>query len=247
MKTLFSFLFLLTSISLFGQERLVQGVVFDRDSKLRLARVFIYNTRTERGIYNNAKGEFKLIAQQNDVLVARLEGFTRDSVKVSATGDVVFYLKRTSIRLKEVVIRDSVLNPSKRFQEIQNEYRDIYRKGNVSDIFNIGGGNGQGGVGLSIDALYNLFSKEGKNARQLQKTIDRDFKDLVIDYRYTPTLIQQVLGLTGAKAKDFMLQYRPTYSFVLEANDYEMIRFIQEAYRRYQQNPGAYRLPPLQH
>lgn len=245
MKTPLTFLLLLVGTISFAQERVVEGVVFDRDSKLRLARVFVYNTRTERGIYNNAKGEFKLIAQKNDVLVARLEGFTSDSVKVTSNGDVVFYLRRNSIRLKEVVIRDSVINPSKRFQEIQNEYRDIYRKGNVSDIFNIGGGNGQGGVGLSIDALYSLFSKEGKNARLLQKTIDRDFKNLVIDYRYTPALIQQVVGLTGAKAKDFMLQYRPAYSFVLEANDYEMIRFIQEAYRRYQQNPGAYRLPPL--
>jgi hypothetical protein len=89
------------------------------------------------------------------------------------------------------------------------------------------------------------LSRQGKNARHLQKTIDRDFKDLVIDYRYTPALIQQVIGLTGAKAKDFMQQYRPAYSFVLEANDYDMIRFIQEACRRYRQNPKAYRLPPL--
>jgi hypothetical protein len=137
-------------------------------------------------------------------------------------------------------------SPVEKFKtQIQEEYKDIYRIGNSSDLLHTGGGSGLGGVGLSIDALYSLFSRQGKNARNLQKTIDRDFKDLVIDYRYTPALIQQVIGLTGAKAKDFMQQYRPAYSFVLEANDYDMIRFIQESYRRYRQNPAAYRLPPL--
>jgi hypothetical protein len=144
-----------------------------------------------------------------------------------------------------VVIKDSLKTPSKRLQQIQEEYKDIYRIGNSSDLLHTGGGQGLGGVGLSIDALYSLFSRQGKNARNLQKTIDRDFKDLVIDYRYSPALIQQVIGLTGTKAKDFMQQYRPAYSFVLEANDYDMVRFIQEAYRRYRQNPAAYRLPPL--
>jgi hypothetical protein len=157
----------------FAQERLVQGVVFDKDSKIRLARVFILNTQTQSGVYNNSKGEFKLTAKSGDVLVAQLDGFRSDTIKVSGTVDLVFYLRRNSIRLQEVVIKDSLKTPSKRLQEIQNEYKDIYRIGNSSDLFKTGGGSGLGGVGLSIDALYSLFSRQGKNARNLQKTIDR--------------------------------------------------------------------------
>jgi hypothetical protein len=243
-KIIFFFLLCLSNYS-FAQERMVQGVVFDKDSKIRLARVFIINTQTQSGVYNNSKGEFKLMVKTGDVLVAQLEGFRSDTIKISGAGDLIFYLRRNSIRLQEVVIKDSLKTPSKRLQQIQEEYKDIYRIGNSSDLLHTGGGQGLGGVGLSIDALYSLFSRQGKNARNLQKTIDRDFKDLVIDYRYSPALIQQVIGLTGTKAKDFMQQYRPAYSFVLEANDYDMVRFIQEAYRRYRQNPAAYRLPPL--
>ena len=243
-KIIFFFLLCLSNYS-FAQERMVQGVVFDKDSKIRLARVFILNTQTQSGVYNNSKGEFKLMVKTGDVLVAQLEGFRSDTIKISGAGDLIFYLRRNSIRLQEVVIKDSLKTPSKRLQQIQEEYKDIYRIGNSSDLLHTGGGQGLGGVGLSIDALYSLFSRQGKNARNLQKTIDRDFKDLVIDYRYSPALIQQVIGLTGTKAKDFMQQYRPAYSFVLEANDYDMVRFIQEAYRRYRQNPAAYRLPPL--
>lgn len=228
-----------------AQERIVRGLVFDRDSKIRLTRVFILNTRTQTGFYNTTKGEFKTTAQTGDVLIARLEGFRNDTVKVGPEGDVLFFLKRNSIRLKEVVIKDSLQNPVKKILETREDFKDIYRKGNVSDIFTTGGSNGMGGAGLSIDALYNAVSREGKNARFLQKIIDRDYKEAVIDYRYTPALVQQVTGLTGLKLKDFMQQYRPSYNFVLSTNDYEMIRFIQRAHQRYLINPRAYRLPPL--
>ncbi len=233
---------MLCGAELRAQERNLQGVVFDRDTKIRLTRVSILNTRTQIAFYNNTKGEFKTNAQTGDVLIARLEGYRSDTVKVGQANDIIFYLRRNSIRLKEVVIKDTVQSPSKRLKEIQEDYKDIYRLGNSSDIFTIGGG---GGAGLSIDALYSAFSKEGKDARKLQKILDRDYKELVIDYRFTPALVQQATGLNGSRLRDFMQQYRPTYNFVLEANDYELVRFIQASYQKYLKNPAAYRLPSL--
>jgi hypothetical protein len=160
---------------------------------------------------------------------------------VGEENDLVFFLKRNSIRLREVVIKDTLNSPAKKLIEIRENYSDIYRKGNVSDIFSFG----NGGVGLSIDALYNALSREGKNARKLQKIIDRDYKETVINYRYTPLLVQQATGLSGLKLKDFMQQYRPSYNFILVSNDYELLRFIQACHQQYLKNPAAYRLPPL--
>ena len=226
---------------LFAQERSLLGVVFDRDSKIRLSRVYIENVRTQVGFYNNTKGEFKTSARAGDLLVARLEGYLSDTIVVDAKSDVVFLLKRKSVRLREVVIKDTLKNPAKQLQETQNAYRDIYRKGNTDMLTGVG----PGGVGLSIDALYSLFSREGKNARFLQKAIERDYKESIIDYRFTPNLVQQATGLSGLKLRDFMQQYRPSYTFILEANDYDLLRFIQASYQKYLVNPDAYRLPPL--
>lgn len=226
---------------LLAQERGLQGIVFDRDSKIRLSRVFIENSRTQIGVYNNTKGEFKTSARTGDLLIASLDGYLSDTIRVGEQNDVIFFLKRKSIRLKEVVIKDSLKNPAKQLEEIRNIYQDIYRKGNT----NLLSGAGPGGVGLSVDALYSLFSREGKNARFLQKIIDRDYKESIIDYRYTPLLVQQATGLSGLKLRDFMQQYRPGYTFILEANDYDLLRFIQSSYQKYLKNPAAYRLPPL--
>jgi hypothetical protein len=235
----------LISLKVLAQDVQVQGVVFDRDSKQRITRVYIYNLRTNKGIFNNSKGEFKATVQKGDTLIAALEGYSVDTATIQSQNTILFYLRQTSIRLKEVTITDTLKSPDKQRKESQKEYRDIYRKGNSKDIFSVGGTNGLGGAGLSIDALYSLLSKEGKNARYLQQIIERDYRESIINYRFTKDLVHEVTGLTSEKLEDFMSQYRPSYYFVLEANDYSLIKFIKNSYQQYLKNPDAYRLPPL--
>lgn len=230
---------------LHAQEKKVQGIVFDRADKQRLNRVYIYNTRTNKGFYNTTKGEFSTTVIPGDTLVAALEGYGVDTVRIRTQNTILFYLRRTSIVLQEVPVTDTVNSPDKELAEKKKAYGDIYRKGNTKDIFTTGGSNGAGGAGLSIDMLYNLLSREGRNARFLQKIIERDYRESMISYRYTASLVGEVTGLGGDKLADFMQQYRPTYNFVIEANDYELIRFIKSSYQTYLQNPGANRLPPL--
>ncbi len=247
LKKIFYILILLavSSGKLLGQDRPVQGIVFDKDSKQRLTRVYIFNTRTGEGFYNNTKGELKTNAQTGDVLVAALQGYGVDTISVKSESTILFYLRRNSIQLQEVVVRDSVKTPADQLKQSQEEYNTIYTKGAVKDIFQVGGANGGGGAGLSINALYSLLSKEGKNARMLQKIIERDYRDAMIEYRYTKTLVNNVTGLSGARLIDFKQQYKPGYYFILEANDYQLIQYIQKSYQSYLENPAALRLAPL--
>ncbi len=230
---------------LLAQDKPFQGIVFDMDSKQRLTRVYIYNTRTGQGFYNTTKGEFKTTARTGDVLVAALQGYGVDTISIKSESTLLFYLRRNSIQLQEVVVRDSIKTPSDQLKQAQEEYSTIYSKGAVKDVFTVGGSNGGGGAGLSINALYNLLSKEGKNARLLQKIIERDYRDAMIEYRFTKTLLNNVTGLSGAKLTDFKQQYKPGYYFIIEANDYELIQYIQKSYLSYLENPAANRLRPL--
>ena len=246
MKRILVYILLLCSVQeLFSQDKQIQGIVFDRDSKQRLSRVYIYNTTTNKGFYNNAKGEFTSKASEGDILVAALPGYLVDTIRVKSQSTVLFYLKRNSILLREVTIRDSTLSPQDRLERNREAYQDAYRKGDTKDMLQIGGANGTGGVGLGIDALWSLLSREGKNARYLQKIIERDYHDQMIRYRYTPRLVSKVTGLSNETLSDFMEQYRPSYNFVVAANDYELIEFIKSSFQRYKINPEANKLPPL--
>lgn len=68
----------------------MQGIVFDSDTKQRLTRVYIYNTRTGTGFYNTTKGEFKTNASEGDILVAALQGYGVDTLSVKAENTILF-------------------------------------------------------------------------------------------------------------------------------------------------------------
>jgi len=238
---LISLLFTISVSAVLAQDRQIQGIVFDNVTKDRLNRVYIYDTRTHKGIYNNTKGEFTMTARQGNTLIVALQGYGVDTTTVQLQNTIIFFLTPTNILLKQVVITDSIMSPAKRQQAIQQAYSNIYRLGDSKDILSVG----SGGVGLGVDAIYNLLSRQGKNARYLQTIIERDYHDAIIDYRYTNNLVSSITNLNGEKLKDFMLQYRPNYRFVLEANDYSFVTSIRTNYARYLENPGAFRLSPL--
>lgn len=238
--------FLCLALSAFAQDGNVQGIVFDKDSKQRITKVYIYNLRTHKGIYNNSKGEFNLNAQNGDVLVAALEGYGVDTLKVGSQSTLLIYLKRLGIMLDEVVVTDSLRSPESQLKEAREAYGKVYEvEKRAKDLIKTGGGNGMGGAGIGIDALYNLISRQGRNARALQKIIEKDYQFAVVSYRYNRSMVGNVTGLKDAELTDFMNQYRPGYYFVVEANDYEMIKFIKEAVVQYHRNPAARRLPSL--
>ncbi|HXH99234.1 MAG TPA: carboxypeptidase-like regulatory domain-containing protein [Sphingobacteriaceae bacterium] len=242
---LISCIFYLFAGHLLAQDKQVQGIVFDSYNKQRINRVYIYNTRTEKGIYNNTKGEFAISGASGDVLVIALQGYLVDTVKINTQNTILIYLKRNSIQLKEVIVRDSTKSPGDQLKATKEEYDVAYKRGNTKDIFSTGGSNGAGGAGLSIDALYNLISKSGRDSRQLQKVIERDYREALISYRYNRIFVSGITNLNGIQLTDFIQQYRPSYNFTMEASDYEMVRFIKLSHQRYLQNPAAYRLPPL--
>lgn len=245
LKRLILFIILIAAFSVKGQERSIDGVVFDAGSKQRISRVYIYNLRKHKGAYNNIKGEFSATAAMGDTLVAAVEGYRVDTITVRKQPTVIFYLKRTSIQLREVLVTDSVLSLADRLKRTRREYKDVYRKADPQEILPVGGSNGMGGAGLGIDALYSLLSREGKNARYLREILERDYHETMIDYRYTKSLVKSVTGLPDEKLDDFMQQYRPSYYFILEASDYALISFIKDCLSRYKKDPAALRLPPL--
>jgi len=238
--TVFICSFFLSAV-LYAQTKPVQGIVIDKETKQRLAKVYIFNTRTGEGLYNNTKGEFSTFAVPGDTLVAALTGYGVDTLIFKGQPAAYFQLKSIGIRLKDVLIQQKRLTPQQQYEKTIKEYRYSTMKGSTKDLLNLG----NGGVGLGIDAIYNLLSRQGKNARHLQKILEKDYREDLIDYRFNANLVQQVLGIKGAELTDFMQQYRPTYQFVLDATDYAFNLFVKNAYKSYRLNPKALQLPPL--
>nr|WP_121269937.1 hypothetical protein [Pedobacter schmidteae] len=224
-----------------AQQNMVKGFVVDKDSKLRLAKVYIYNPANDEGIYNTPKGEFSIKAKPGDTLFAVLQGYALDTVVLNSQKAVYFQLKSLGIPLREVAIIGDKFTPRERHEQTLKEYKYQLDKGKAKDLLNLG----LGGAGLGIDAIYNLLSRQGKNARHLQKILERDYREAIVDYRFKPDYVKRVLQIGDYEAEDFMQQYRPSYDFVLSASDYAFVVYLRNNYANYKRNPNALKLPAL--
>jgi hypothetical protein len=237
------FLFLFVSFGVFAQERSLTGIVFDHNSKERIAQVNILNTATGKSVYVNLKAEFAIDARVGDKLIFTKLNYRPDTVTVQNYTPLAVYIQPLSIQLKEVTIHDSLATPEQMLEATKRNYPNIYGHIANTDLLSIGADGA--GVGLSIDGLYNMFSRSGRNAAHLRENIQQDYYQNVIDYRFNKTLVGHVTGLKDAQLADFMQKYRPGYYTVLTASDYEFISYIKSNLRRYLRRPKLYTLPPL--
>lgn len=225
-----------------AQQKPVAGIVFDKDTKDRIASVNVRNITTGISIYNGLTGEFKVPARIGDLLVFSRQNYHPDTLKVLADTPVAIYMRRLAIQLREVTIRDSLLNPKRRLENTKRDYSKVYGPLANDDLLVTPSG---GGAGLGIDALYNMFSSSGQNAARLREIIENDYRQNVIDYRFNKAFVGRVTGLKDERLADFMQKYRPGYYLATKSTDYEFIASIKANLKRYLRNPRTYTLPSL--
>lgn len=226
----------------FGQDKQVQGIVFDKDTKERIARVSIINLTSGQSYYDDFKGEFNVAASPGDKLVFIKEYYFNDTVLVKNNNNIIVYLPRNSIMLHEVTIRDSLHTPMQRLLATRREYSKAYGSSAFSNPFSVVPG---GGAGFNLDALYNSLSRSGRNAAHLQGLIQEDYQQNVIDYRFNRSYVGNITKLKGNDLNEFMIRYRPSYYTVTSDTEYEFISYIRTSLRRFLRNKKGNSLPPL--
>ncbi len=232
-RLIFSVVLIFIGLKVFSQQEPLAGLVFDNDTKQRLSRVSVTNLRTNQTIYNNNKGEFLINVKVGDFLISKLSNYKSDTLKVTNQTALIIYLQRLAIPLPEVLFKDSVLQAKAKYEETKKAFNQAVRLGNNKDILNISNGT----VGLGIDAIWSAFSREGKNARRLMEIMERDYQNNMVDQIFNKDLVTRVTGLKGDNLLVFMLNFRPSYSFVMQANEYNLVSYIKQAYMRFKMSP----------
>lgn len=242
MKLWLPLLFCIITLSAFAQEKEVSGIVFDKDSKGRIAKVNVRNASNGLVVFNTFKGEFRIPVSIGDVLIFSKPDHFSDTIKVKSFAPIAVYLKPSAIQLQQVTIRDTILSPMKRYMQTKSDYNKAYGSLSTNDFLTVSPGSG---AGIGIDAIYNAFSRSGRNAAHLREVIDREYKQNVIDYRFNKSYVASVTKLVEPQLTDFMQKYRPGYYQVTTFNEYEFISSIRANLRRYLRNPRAFDLPTL--
>ena len=218
-------LFLLAAGGVTVRAQTISGMVMNANQRLSGAN--IQDLRTRGRVISDVRGVFTVCAEKGDTLITSFLNYKTDTVIFTNQNFILIRLTENSRMLKEVTIRDSVLSPQEVYKKNQLEYKDIYVKGDKSKIFAVQVGLTPG-VAINIDKVYNALSKEGKDARKMQRTLTADYKGSVVDKRFSKTLVTKITGYNGKKLDDFMLNNRPTYEFAVNATDYKMIQYIKQ-------------------
>jgi hypothetical protein len=215
----------------------VEGVVYDNDTKDRVARTNIMDLTSGESFYNNLKGEFKIDAKPGDKLVFLKLDYLADTLTIKDNSNLIISLKRIAIPLRQVDIRDTLVTPLQRLQATKRNFSKVYGSSAYDGILSSSPGSG---AGLSIDALWNSLSRTGRNAKHLQGIIEEDYQQNVIDYRFNHSYVANITKLKDPDLTDFMQYYRPGYFIVTTATEYEFITYIRNSLKRYLRNKKLY-------
>lgn len=215
-------LFCCATLFCYAQDKKVIGLVIYNNE--RQGSAIIKRPGTSTQVISNDLGEFSITAKNGDTLITTKEGYENDTSAVTGAAYFVIRLKKKTLLLKEVIINSTALTPEKKLAENKTTYKEIYRKGDKKNMIVIT----PLGIGVVIDKVWSAVSKEGHDARRLQRTFVADYKNSIIDRRFSTALVSRVTGYSGERLFNFMSKYRPAYQMAKNATDYEMIQYIKK-------------------
>lgn len=215
----------LGGLSAFAQKSYVLGKAIDKVTGKPVPSATVVNKDTKQVTKTGDNGNFLVRASKGDSIKITSIGYKAVGIAWDGINlEPVIEMRQDAIALKEVVVRD------KRLEQVKKQIEELMGSPEAStklkwkDISNLINTNTStpGTIGISIDGLYELFSKEGKSRRKLAAMKQEDLKKLLVEYRYNSEYISFVTKLKGQELKNFMRFCNLPDNFVLTANDYDL-------------------------
>ena len=228
------FAIILTVLTLIGlgakaQDFIVRGVVIEKGSNIRIALSEITNMRTGIGVGSNDIGMFQLKAKIGDTLLVTKRSLIDQRVVVNSEKDIVVYLVRGSTTLDDVTIRGNTKKQD--LDEIKQEFKNkgVYNGGKTTVL---------SAIFSPLNALYNLFGTDPKNARRFGRYADNEIKQSQIDTYFNQSIIKNNTELRGDTLEKYMLNCRPEYDKAQYWNSYDYIKYIKESSKKFTDTLG---------
>jgi hypothetical protein len=222
-RDIFYFLFACSTIT--HAQQIIKGYVVEKDTSQTMPFVYIINKSNGSGTMSDNNGRFSLYTNQTDTLILSYVGYAKEyipvkNLKANARGEVKISLLQLPINLGIVNINTF------KFKPYEREYmNDIIDKSKIKtiDYFN-----------SPIDALYNQFSKVGKQTRKLAKI----FEAIIIEEQVQKKLSKEILiRLTGDENVDYYGFRKYCYYvndyFIINHDGVDLYSKVMECYKRW--------------
>lgn len=200
---------------------------------VQLASVININSGVRK--ISNRSGYFTIQVKQTDTLIVTAIGY--DSLRLTSLhfdtskniDSILVWMKPKAARLKEVKIvasnpkRDSLARAAAEFLKtdpLMNNYDRILNRE-------------KGGLMSPLTAIYQQFSKEGRDMAHFEDFVAYMEKQKLVDKRYNRNVIKRVTKLHELQLDEFMVFCKLNKDFVIESSDYDLIKAIQDCERNF--------------
>jgi hypothetical protein len=228
----------------------LSGYVLASDSLVPIPDVHILNKKSRIGTTSDAKGFFQIPIHRNDTILLSAVGyesreFVLDPSSRSSNPLVTVKLISKTYVLKEVDVyalpteeqfKENFLS-LKLPEEPKLDIPGIKEPKLSKDVVFLP--NGGVGVVGPFSAIYNKFSREGRELKKAQGLYAQESQKQRYDAKFNVQLVGRVTGLKDADLEEFMKYCKLPESVVLNAeNEYELVLAINDCFKDYKQMKG---------
>ena len=231
--------------SAFAQETTVIGTIINDNTFLPIWNANVVNTNKVRGAVSDAKGNFEIYADVNDILLVSCLGF--QSIEIKVTNDWIknrnsrIKLTEKAYALEEIVIPPYSLTgylevDSKLIPERENYWYSIagltkrYEGGeNSPNAFS----RVMGSLFNPADALYNFFGKKPKELKKLRELKNDEKIRSILQTKYDRQTIYLMLDINEKDLAEILARCSYSEAFSKTANDLQVLDAISGCYEEY--------------
>lgn len=219
----------------------VSGVVFDIT---RVNTIDSVKVKSSSGVvvYSDTSGKYHIPVKETDSLCFIFNGKPTQNYPVSQLTDPEHFDIALHVRTKDKIkMLKEVVVYAKTYRQDSIENRLTY-----ADIFNYSNPGIQSSMspdgisGADLDEIINIFRfKRNRNLQAIQKRLLDEEREKYISYRFGKIPVGRITGMKDNRLDSFLVLYRPSYEFLVGADEVLFIQYVLRAQQHYLQNQST--------
>lgn len=223
-----------------AQESHAIGYVYNSEDFSPLHNVHVINTKSNRGVVSGIDGKFLISASGSDTLFFRSVGFKDTLIVLTGPDEIRVFMTPAIYPIGEVTIL-----PYGNYADFKQAFKnlEVDTPMRFDKSYFLSGQlptPGQQGFGLTINgpitALYNAFSREGKQMRNYERFMKESAIHEEVGRKYNVQIVRRLTGIEDdMEAIRFMQFCSLDTNFILKSTEYELLLAVKSCYESYLQ------------
>lgn len=218
---------MLYGLPTYGQTK-ISGTIVDNKLRTPLENTQVENVHSKEKVISDSNGNFQLIVKSGELISALKKGYDKVYIRISNEKQPTYYKLHLDKTIPRLDVRGHLLPYQRDSLEYHEAYSGILSGAKKGDNFARESGN------VSLDAL----SKQNRDRWAFQAMFEKWQNEKYVNYVFNDSLVKRITYLEGSDLRRFMARFKPSYTFLRSATEYQFLRYIKRSYIQFQKEEG---------